>query len=142
MYLFYEQAKKQYYTNYFKEHNSNLKKTWQGIRNLINVSKKSTTRINKIIYNNQDISDNLGISNTLNTFFTGIGSSVEAKIPNSKKPFQDYLINSSNNITIESQDCTVIEVSNIIKNMIVAKACGPFSIPTKILTRSVLRGFW
>lgn len=126
-------SKKQYYTNYFKEHNSNIKKTWQGIRNLINVSKKSTTRINKIIYNNQDISDNLGISNTLNTFFTGIGSSVEAKIPNSKKPFQDYLINSSNNITIESQDCTVIEISNIIKNMNVAKACGPFSIPTKIL---------
>ena len=33
-------SKKQYYTNYFKEHNSNIKKTWQGIRYLINVSKK------------------------------------------------------------------------------------------------------
>ena len=33
-------SKKKYYTDYFEEHKQNMKKTWDGIRDLINVSKK------------------------------------------------------------------------------------------------------
>ena len=38
-------AKKKYYSDFFKEHNSDIKKTWEGIRNLINVSKKKHLNI-------------------------------------------------------------------------------------------------
>ena len=33
-------SKKKYHTDYFEEHKENMKKTWDGIRNLINVFKK------------------------------------------------------------------------------------------------------
>ena len=34
-------SKKGFYSDFFKENKSNLKKTWEGIRGLINVNKKS-----------------------------------------------------------------------------------------------------
>ena len=84
-------SKKQYFSNYFEEHNTNIKKTWEAIRNLINVSKKSSTKINKIIHNNQHITDNKGIADTINNFYTGIGSSIEAKYPNQKSLSKNIL---------------------------------------------------
>ena len=44
-------SKKQYFAQFFEENQTNIKKTWEGIRNLLNVSKKSATLINKIIEN-------------------------------------------------------------------------------------------
>ena len=125
-------SKKHYFSNYFEEHNTNIKKTWEAIRNLINVSKKSSTKINKIIHDNQHITDNKGISDTINNFYTGIGSSIEVKIPQSKKTFQEYLGN-SNSSAIRLDECTLEEITKLISNINVSKSCGPFSIPTKLL---------
>ena len=44
-------SKKQIFAQFFEENQTNIKKTWEGIRNLLNVSKKSATLINKIIEN-------------------------------------------------------------------------------------------
>ena len=41
------QSKKDYYSKFFLENQSNLKKTWEGIRNLININKKSNVSIEK-----------------------------------------------------------------------------------------------
>ena len=90
-------SKKQHFANFFQEHQSNLKKTWEGIRDLINVSKKSGINISKIIHDNKTITDNEGISNTINNFFVNIGSSVEAKIPAGQKSFKNYLGNKIQN---------------------------------------------
>ena len=125
-------SKKQYFSNYFEEHNTNIKKTWEAIRNLINVSKKSSTKINKIIHNDQHITDNKGIADTINNFYTSIGSSIEAKIPQSKKSFQEYLGN-SNFSSIYLNECTLEEITKIINDINISKSCGPFSKPTKIL---------
>ena len=38
-----KKAKKKYYTKYFEENNSNIKKTWEGIRSIINI--KSTNKV-------------------------------------------------------------------------------------------------
>jgi hypothetical protein len=47
-------SKKKYHTDYFEEHKENMKKTWDGILNLINVSKKkASTNINEIAHGNQ-----------------------------------------------------------------------------------------
>ena len=63
-------SKKAYFTNYFEEHRQNMKKTWDGIRNLINVSKKTSTNINQIIHDDETFTDNKGISQALNNYFT------------------------------------------------------------------------
>ena len=126
------ESKKQHFADFFKEHHSNLKKTWDGIRDLINVSKKTSTRINKLSQDKKIFSDNSDISNKMNDFFVNIGSSVEAKIPKSKKAFHEYL-SPNNPVNLALRDCSHDEVIEIIKSFSVSKASGPFSIPSKIL---------
>ena len=67
-----------------------MKKTWDGIRDLINVTKKKCTSITKL-YKDKIITDNREIANTINKCFVNIGSSVESKIPPSSKNFIEYL---------------------------------------------------
>ena len=42
-------AKKDYYNTFFEENKNNVKETWKGIMNLINVLKKSTTNFDEIL---------------------------------------------------------------------------------------------
>ena len=62
-------SKKQYYAKFFEEHHSNVKKTWDGIRDLINVSKKSSTNLSKLVSDKKMITNNRDIADTMNDFF-------------------------------------------------------------------------
>lgn len=79
-----------YFSKYFDEHRSNVKKTWDGIHDIINISKKSPTNINKIYDKGNLVQDGISIANSMNNFFVNIGSLVEAKIPKGKKSFSSY----------------------------------------------------
>ena len=121
-----------YFTDYFEEHRQNMKKTWDGIRNLINVSKKSSTNINKIIHDDETFTDNKGISQALNKYFTNIGPSIEKKIPKAKKSFNSYL-GEPNPTNITLNPCDANEIKDIISSFGSGKASGPYSIPTNLL---------
>ena len=43
-----KKSKKRYYVDYFTEHVNNIKKTWDGIKNIVNLKKtsKRTTQLN------------------------------------------------------------------------------------------------
>ena len=126
------QSKKKYYNDYFEEHKQNMKKTWDGIRNLINVSKKSSISINKIIHDNKTFTDNKSIAKTLNNYFVNIGPSIEETIPQAKSPFQNYL-GERNPTSLALNPCNEEEITDIISKFGVSKASGPFSIPTQLL---------
>ena len=68
----------------------------------------------------------------LNDFFVNIGSSVEAKIPKSKRSFVSYL-GDSNHKSICLQPCSPTEILLIINDMKSSKASGPNSITTNLL---------
>ena len=125
-------SKQNYYSTYFLQNQSNVKKTWDGIRNLINVSKKKNYTPTKIIYKGEEKVSNNDISESLNDFFVNIGSSIEEKIPNSKTGFTSYL-KEPNNRLLFLAPCTEIEVLSIINNMKISKSCGPNSISTCLL---------
>ena len=125
-------SKKKYYADFFHEHQHNLKKTWDGIRDLINVSKKSSINISKLIHEDRTITDNKTITQTMNNFFVKIGPSIEKKIPNSKTPFHSYL-NEQNANNLALNPCTTEEITTIISKFGSGKASGPFSIPTNLL---------
>ena len=125
-------SKKQHFTNFFKEHNTNIKKTWEGIKSLIDISKKKSTRIQKIIENDKVITDSKGIANSLNSFYSNIGPSIDNKIPKVNKSFNEFLGNPINN-TITFEPCNDTEIANIIKNFSPSKSSGPNSIPTNLL---------
>ena len=77
-------AKKKYYEDYFTSHVDDIKKTWEGIRQLVNIKKQkhTTTRLKvggKIIDNDKDLANNF------NNFYVNVGSNTEkyvTKAPN------------------------------------------------------------
>ena len=109
-----------------------LKKTWDGIRNLINVSKKKSLPPSKLVYKNKDKCSNIDMAESFNDFFVNIGTSVESKIPQSNKNFSSYL-KQYNNKSIFLNACTDFEIQLVIGSLKSSKACGPNSIPTNIL---------
>ena len=62
-------SKSNYYASFFNEHKRNAKKTWEGIRNIINISKKNNTFPTKLIYNNATITDKDKMAEAYNNFF-------------------------------------------------------------------------
>ena len=87
-----KKAIKNYYTKYFEENNNNIKKTWEGIRSIINIKSTksiiSQIKVNKVIINQKEIVD------TLNNFFVNVGPNTERNIPvNPKTKPEQYLKN-------------------------------------------------
>ena len=124
--------KKKYYLDYFTEHNTNIKKTWDGIRQLVSINKRKSFKIKLLNENNSNITDNKIMANTFNDFFSNIGNTIEQKIPKSQKCFSNYLDTPINN-NLHIQPCNEIEILNIISKLGSNKASGPNSIPTNLL---------
>ena len=59
-----------HYNKYLQENRLNLFKTWEGITDLINISKKSKNNINSIQVNNKDITSLAIFANEFNDHFT------------------------------------------------------------------------
>ena len=126
------QSRNNYYSEYFERNKNNSKKTWEGIRDVINISKKTHTVPKKLLYNNITHTDSESMSNCFNDFFVNIGNSVEAKIPNVDTNFTDFLKN-RNDFSLFLKPVNEEELKTMISNLATSKSCGPNSIPTHIL---------
>ena len=126
------QSKKQYFAAYFEEHKSNVKKTWEGIRNIVKVSKKTRTSPTQLFYKNETHSTNNAMASVMNDFFVNIGNVVEDKIPHVETEFTTYL-KEPNPETIFLNPVLKEETIFLISQVKRSKACGPNSIPTNIL---------
>ena len=121
-------SKKEYYSQYFEDNKTNSKKTWEGIRAIININKskfKCTTQLNvydKIIDNPKEIVE------SFNDFFVNVGPNTEKNIPRNPigKP-EKYLLN-KNQIEFVIANIDKDEVMDII-NKLESKSTGPQSIP-------------
>ena len=130
-------AKKYYYNTFFEENKNNVKDTWKCIRNLINVSKKAITNIDKIVENGKETTNPVEKADALNTFYVNIGKAVDQKIPKGTTPFSNYLRN-RNTFNITLNPCTHDEVIKYISDILsVSKASGPNSIPIPILKSNI-----
>ena len=114
------------------QNQGNVKKTWDGIRNVINVSKKKKTSPTKTIYKNEIKSSNIDMAESLNDFFIHVGSTLEKNIPKSNKTFTSYLGNANKN-SIFLKPCDNTELLLIVNGMNTSTACGPNSLPTNLL---------
>ena len=118
-----KQSKNNYYSSYFLRNQSNIKKTCDGIRNVINVSKNKNFTPTKLIYNNETKVSSIDIAESLNDCFVHIGSKLNDKIPKSKKTFSFYL-SDANNKSIFLKPCTTNEILLLINTMKASKASG------------------
>ena len=130
-------SKKDYFASYFEEHKSNIRKTWEGVRNLVKISKKSNIIPTHISHNNEIKTTNKEMAETMNDFFVNIGNMVEGKIPVCDKTFSSYLSNPNpDSIFLNPVDND--EIISFVNQLKPNKACGPNSIPNSILKNNIL----
>ena len=127
-----KKAKKKYYQNYFETNLNNMKKTWKGIKEIININNNTGPQISQLLYEDRQINSNEGMANAFNDFFTNVGPKLDEKIPKKPRDPKVYLkskITSSFIISPTSPH----EICEIIGNLDDSKSSGPCSIPTKFL---------
>ena len=70
--------------------NGNSKKLWDLLKTNIGM-KKSETKIDHLLINNNKVSNTQDMANNFNTFFSNIGPELTKEIPKSSKSYKDYL---------------------------------------------------
>ena len=74
-------SKKSYYSNYFQNNSKNIKKTWQGIKQVVTLSNKKFHIPTTVEIDSQKITNAIDITNAFNTYFANIGSNLAASVP-------------------------------------------------------------
>lgn len=132
-------SKSNYYTHYFNSYSHNMRKIWQGVREIVYLNATKSTSLPSIRFGNTISSDPLFIANSFNNFFTSVANSVRSNIGPSTKHFSDYLHN-RNPHSIFLSPCTAQDISKIICSFSIRKSSGPNSIPVnlfKLLHRDI-----
>ena len=131
-------AKKQYFTNYFHENSTNVKKLWEGVNQIIASKPKPNTTINCLETNDDknnptNITNPKLISNFANKYFTNIADDILKKRKYSgNKHFRHFLQN-PNSVKFLINQTNPQEIESIIKKFDSTKGVGPNSIPPKII---------
>ena len=124
--------KKQWYKDFFTQNADNLRKTWRGIKTIINMKNKESLSTSLLI-DNDVCSDPKAVANGFNSYFSTVAEKLQRNIQTRGKNFQEFLppeTDSSIFIAPSSKD----EVTEIINNYVInKKATGPNSIPAFIL---------
>ena len=88
-------SKKSHYQNYFADNFKDIRKTWKGIKSIINIHNITKGQPSSMIINKELQSDPTKIANGFNDYFSEIALNLQQNIyPNGPK-FTDYLKNSS-----------------------------------------------
>ena len=125
-------SKQDHYNQFFSEYKTNLKKTWEGIRSIINIKSNSKNTVSAIIEDGKCLNDPKDIANSFNKFFSTVAAKIEKKIIPSTKKFDEYLTQKNQNSLFLSPT-TPDEIKKLILKSDCSKAVGPNSIPTKVL---------
>ena len=125
-------SKKLYYQNYFTENAKDIKKTWSGIKNIINIQSTNKSRPTSILVNNVTETDPTKIAEGFNGYIASIAGKLQQNIFPGNSNFAKYLSRPlDNNFLFKSADPS--EIIYIIDSIDNSKATGPHSIPTDIL---------
>ena len=120
-----------HYQKFFETNTLNLRKTWEGIREVINIRKKKGQTINTLNSDKGIINKDRKISEKFSKRFSNIAKTIEKEIPTAKNNFTDYLknpIKKSFFINLTAADKVDTQIKCLKNN----KASGPNSIPTGI----------
>ena len=111
-----------------------MRKTWDGMINIVNYKNKSNQKINEISFQGNKIASSLDIASTFNDFFTNFGLTLVKDIPICQKQSgisSSFGIRNLNSFIISPTNPQ--EIMDIIKNLDDKKSTGPHSIPVKLL---------
>ena len=113
---------------------NSIKQLWTNLNKISSLCRsKTTTKIEKLIYNNEEITDSSEISNKLNTYFCSIGPTLLHSLkPCGQSDFKNYCP-PSNKDSMFCDPITHDEIVRIIHSFPNNKAPGSDNISTKIL---------
>ena len=77
-------SKRHYFNEYFQNNISNMKQTWSGIKDIINLNKKNKTNIHFLNYKGKHITDDKDMANAFNEFLPKLAQTKTLKFPNVK----------------------------------------------------------
>ena len=88
-----QNSKASHFNNFFRESKLNLFKTWEGIRETINVSKERATDITSIQIGNKTVKTSYEIAGEFHKYFTSIVKKIEENLIKLKHKYSEYLKN-------------------------------------------------
>ena len=127
-----KKSKKEHYESYFDEHSTNIKKTWDGIRKIINVKKSTKFSISHLNVNGKIIDDSVGIANSFNNFFVNVGPETDKNVPKVPNLSPDQFLKNRNQYNFIIAHISTKEIVDII-SALPKKGTGPASIPINLL---------
>ena len=127
-----KKSKKDYYNQYFENNSNDIKKTWDGIRSIINTKGKNLNNITQLKVNEEVINNPKKIVEEINHFFVNVGPITEQTIPRNPLVNPVKYLKNRNQFNFLVTNISNEEVLNIIKNL-EDKSTGPQSIPIKLL---------
>jgi hypothetical protein len=126
-------SKKLFYQNYFSDNNNNLRKIWQGIKEVINIKSTSHDVPSCITLNDKNITEPKEISNAFNEYYSNIAQNILEKQKYSGDGNFIKFLSAPHERSLFLSDTGPDEVKNLINSFNTNKGTGPCSIPPKIL---------
>ena len=118
-------SKKLYYRNYFIANQSNVKNVWKGIRQLVTLKSKDSFKPNRLVKDNQEITDVKSIANEFNNYFATIGSRLATEIPSCGAFAHKIYLDNPSSSSFFLSPVTNIEIIDIISILNSNKATEP-----------------
>ena len=129
-------SKKLYYSRYFLQNSGNLRKLWQGVRQII--SSPLSYSCFSLNINDSLSSKPEEVSESFNDFFSTIADKIRSKIPFTRHHFSEWLKNENRNLNqFFANPTSPQEVSKVLESLSENKATGPHSIPYPIISSNL-----
>ena len=125
-------SKKDYFAKYFSDYSNNIKKTWQGIREIINIKNPTAPKIAQLNVNGRILDNPKDISEKVNDYFVNIGPNTEKEIPKVQNISPIKFLKERNQFNFSIAHISNEEVLDIV-NSLSNKATGPYRVPLKLL---------
>ena len=106
-------SKINYFSGYFHQNSNNIRKIWQGVRDIISLKTSSTAKPISLEIDGTVTSEPLLVANHFNSFFSNVADTIRSKIPVSEKHFSAFLKH-PNLKSIFLSPVTSLEVSKLI----------------------------
>ncbi len=127
-----QKAKKDHYKSYFETHSTNIRKTWEGIRKIVNVKKSSDFTISQLNVKGKIVDNPVDIANNFNSFFANVGPETEKTVPKVPNKCPSLYLKNRNQFEMIIAHISEQEILDII-NLLANKSSGPASIPLRLL---------
>ena len=127
-----KRSKKSHYTEYFNEHSNNIRKTWKGIKSIVNVKNKFNQGISQLNIKGKIVSEPNDIANHINDFFVNVGPELDKNIPQVNHISANRHLKDRNQFNLIIAHISSDEILELIQSL-PNKGSGPVSIPLKML---------